>query len=419
MSEERGRLRPGHRLAAGRRVPARRHRRRRRSGRGQHLRVHRGSPPGVHRHHPGLERQPTFRRRARGHRLHGRALRRRTGRSASRGRPGGRLRRPHRLRPARLGPCHHRRPPRVRVGGARLRPAQHAPPRTHRAVGLHQGGRGLRPGLWVLRHPVVPGQATVTGPLGARRRGPPPRRRRRARDRARRPGSRQLRPRPGRGQQADRAPRRRDGEHRRPGPPAVPVPLRAHRRADRRHLPHRRAVLRPVAAARVPAADPPDAALGRRVALPRTDTDDQAAATRRRVPLELHRRLPRRDRGRPRRPPRLRRGGRARLVRLLLLLRGGGNPRRRPRRRGARCARHRPPPRTAGHAGRHHRRPARPTRGTHGVRAGRRAGHRSIAPGSTRDRRCRPHPGHLRGRHLRRRGGPLRRGSRRARRGSR
>ena len=42
--------------------------------------------------------------------------------------------------------------------------------------------------------------------------------------------------------------------------------------------------------------------------------------SRGRLPLELHRRVPGRDRGRPRRAPRLRDGGAGRLVRLLRLL---------------------------------------------------------------------------------------------------
>ncbi len=67
---------------------------------------------------------------------------------------------------------------------------------------------------------------------------------------------------------------------------------------------------------------------------------------RRRVPLQLHRRLPGRDRGRPRPAAALRRGGPARLVRLLRLLAGGGTyaagldgaVARRPGRRAARRA---------------------------------------------------------------------------------
>ena len=61
-----------------------------------------------------------------------------------------------------------------------------------------------------------------------------------------------------------------------------------------------------------------------------------AARARGRLPVELHRRLPGRDRGRPRPAAALRRGGPARLVRLLRLLARGRHLRRRPRRRGRR-----------------------------------------------------------------------------------
>ena len=57
---------------------------------------------------------------------------------------------------------------------------------------------------------------------------------------------------------------------------------------------------------------------------------------RRHLPLLLHPRLPRRDRGRPRPAARVPRGGAARLGRLLHLLARGGHPRRRPARPGAR-----------------------------------------------------------------------------------
>ena len=60
------------------------------------------------------------------------------------------------------------------------------------------------------------------------------------------------------------------------------------------------------------------------------------ARTRRRLPLQLHRGLSGRDRGRPRPAAVVRRRGPARLVRLLRLLQGGRDLRRRPGRRGAR-----------------------------------------------------------------------------------
>ena len=58
------------------------------------------------------------------------------------------------------------RKPRL-AGAARLRPAQPAPAAGRGPVGLRQGGRGVRPELRVLRHPVVPGQAAVA-PDGVR-----------------------------------------------------------------------------------------------------------------------------------------------------------------------------------------------------------------------------------------------------------
>ena len=81
------------------------------------------------------------------------------------------------------------------------------------------------------------------------------------------------------------------------------------------------------------------------------------AGARRRVPVQLHRRLPGRDRGRPRPAARLRRRRPARLVRVLRLLAGGRHLRRRPRRRGAASARGRAAGRAARAPGRHHRGP--------------------------------------------------------------
>ena len=89
-------------------------------------------------------------------------------------------------------------------------------------------------------------------------------------DRAGRPGPRQLRQGPAR--------RTRRRLHRSPGaggqrhgavdPPAVPVPERPHRRADRRHLDTGVPVLRPLAAARQQAVAAPHAPVGRRRAVP-------------------------------------------------------------------------------------------------------------------------------------------------------
>ena len=120
----------------------------------------------------------------------------------------------------------------------------------------------------VLRHPVVPGPqrsrdvASILAEVDAARG---------ARDRARRPGPGVATARTG---PASSAPARscrscrRSRASRRLDPAAVPLPDRPHRRADRRDLRHRRAVLRPVAAARQQAAAAPHAALGRRRPVP-------------------------------------------------------------------------------------------------------------------------------------------------------
>ena len=107
----------------------------------------------------------------------------------------------------------------------RVRPPGAAPPGGPRPVGLREGGRGLRPHLRLLRHPVVPGQAALTfdrrdpgrGRRAARHRrrraGPP-------RDRPRGPGPRLLRPRPLRARPADPH-RQRPVAHRRAHPRRV------------------------------------------------------------------------------------------------------------------------------------------------------------------------------------------------------
>ena len=71
----------------------------------QHVRVHRGGPPGVDRHDPRARRAAPRRCPTGRDRLHGRALRRRAGRGAARGRPGRRVRRARARRSsATLGP---------------------------------------------------------------------------------------------------------------------------------------------------------------------------------------------------------------------------------------------------------------------------------------------------------------------------
>ena len=64
--------------------------------------------------------------------------------------------------------------------GARLRPAEPAPAPRHGPVGVREGGRGVRPQLRLLRHPVVPRQAAVAHGRVDPRRGGPARRGRRA-----------------------------------------------------------------------------------------------------------------------------------------------------------------------------------------------------------------------------------------------
>ena len=85
LPEERSRLRQGRRVASlADGLVACRRRRRGRSRRGEHLRLHRGRTPGVDRHRPGaLADIREAGRAARGHGLHGRALRRRARRRRS------------------------------------------------------------------------------------------------------------------------------------------------------------------------------------------------------------------------------------------------------------------------------------------------------------------------------------------------
>ena len=132
-------------------------------------------------------------------------------------------------------------------------------------MGLREGGRGLRPHVRVLRHPVVPGQAAV------------PRRRSRSSPRSTRLEVAEIVL-----VAQDLASYGRDVGRKgaivplveavaarvRPGAAALPVPVRARRPAGRHHLRHRRPLLRPVAAARVQAAAAAHAALGRRRPVP-------------------------------------------------------------------------------------------------------------------------------------------------------
>ena len=155
----------------------------------------------------------------------------------------------------------------------RARPARAAPPRAERAVGVPEGGRGLRPRLRVLRHPVVPRQAALPHARVDRGRGPQPGRGRRRRARARRAGPRLVRARRRRARFARAAaPPARHARGRRPRarPPPLPLPERGARPARVHHAraADGRALLRPLAAARRRAAAAAHEAMGERRPLP-------------------------------------------------------------------------------------------------------------------------------------------------------
>ena len=136
-----------------------------RSGGGQHLRLRGGGPGRVDRDGAGPGRRPASRGPAGRHRLPGRAPRRGTGRRPARGRRRRRLRRRGFDLRGRPAPATQGRAP---------RPPGAAPAGAVGALGLRQGGRGLRPDLRLLRHPVVPGEAALTPARGHRSRGPRP-----------------------------------------------------------------------------------------------------------------------------------------------------------------------------------------------------------------------------------------------------
>ena len=161
------------------------------------------------------------------------------------------------------------RKPTVAPAAAQLRPAEPAPPAGRRAVGLREGGRGLRQGVRLLRHPELPWPAALAVDRPDPHRGRRAGRRRRAGDRAGRPGPRQLRPRPGGGHQVDRPAGRGGVGAGAVGAAPLPLPVRPHAAARRRGARHRRAVLRPVAPARVGPAGASHAPMGRRRPLPR------------------------------------------------------------------------------------------------------------------------------------------------------
>ena len=244
-------------------------------------------------------------------------------RRAARGRRGGRVRR-----------AGHPRPQARRRAAPQLRPAEPAPPAGRGAVGLREGRRGLRQGLRVLRHPELPRPAaladdradprtrsTSSSPAGPRR------------------SCSSRRTSPATGATRASAPRtscplvEAVASARRLGAAALPVPVRAHRPAGRRDPRHRRAVLRPLAAARVAPAAAAHAPVGRRRAVPATASTTSAA---RRPTPRSGRTSSSATPARPRPTTTscsLRRRRPARLVRLLRLLAGGRHLRRRPRRR--------------------------------------------------------------------------------------
>ncbi len=203
-------------------------------------------------------------------------------------------------------------------------------PAPGRAVGLREGGRGLRPDVRLLCHPILPGKAAVEDAGVDPGRGPQSRGRRSAGDRAGGPGPRLLRARRRltRGADAAAALARRVGG-RRAGPGAAPLPLSVTgpRSVGGGHPRPRDAgaVLRPVAPARLGAAAQEDAPVGERRAVPGHDRRHPAPGARRRLPVLVHRRVPRRDRGRPRGAARVPRGGRARLGRAVPVLARGGH----------------------------------------------------------------------------------------------
>ena len=245
-----------------------------------------------------LADRPPARGPAGGDRLHGRALRRRAGRrpcprstwwpafGQALPRRRRRHRRPVRLRPARRAatgaPARRRR---------LVRPARAAPPGARRPVGLREGGRGLRPVCGFCAIPSFRGTQRsrpaddVLGEVGALAAGGG----RAARGAARSCWWPRTWP-PSAGTGPGRGVRRRPGglqpivgltravQRAGPAHPApLPLPLGADRRAGRRRARHRRALLRPLAPARLAPAAGPHAAVGGRRAVPRRIGEIRAA----------------------------------------------------------------------------------------------------------------------------------------------
>ncbi len=348
-------------VLAGRRPRSRRVARSGRSGRGQYLCLHRGCPAGVDRHHPRAHASA----RRTGSRLVV------TGCLAERyrdelaealpevdlvapfgvsltdrfDRPGRRLDRRH----VGSSPSSDREA----VAGTtppRLRPPQPAPTRLRPPLGLREGGGGLRPALRVLRDPVVPGSpAFAYGRLDPGR----GRRPRRSRANALREVVLVAQDLASFGLDRSAGPTYRDPDApfrggRRPivdfvtevsqagaaGPASStsirrPSTTRSSRRCSEPACPtstSRCSTCRGLAQA--------DAQMGRGRAVPRPDPLHSSGRARRRVPLVVHRRLPRRDRVRPRPAARVDCRGRSRLGGRVPVQPRGGDFRRRAGRAG-------------------------------------------------------------------------------------
>ena len=204
LSQEPGRLRQAGRPAGRRRPDRRRRGRSGRPGGGQHLCLHRRGPPGVDRHRPGPQPGPGPGAQVV---LTG-CLAERYGQELAEALPEvdlvagfGQSLAAVGVRPARAAPVEAATgravavsistKPAVGPTRAGLRPARAAPPAGGGAVGLPQGGRGVRPGLRVLRHPQLPGSSAEPPARRAGRRG---RATGRPRDRPGGPGPGLLRP---------------------------------------------------------------------------------------------------------------------------------------------------------------------------------------------------------------------------------
>ena len=304
----------------------------------EHLRVHRGGPRGVDRDDPRAGAAPARGRPPRRHRLPGRALRRRAraaipevdlvagvrraGRRCTTTRPV--------VRTGDQAPSDGERRPEPRPAGAAAAAGEAPWAYVKVAEGCDRRAGSARSRASVASS--ARGRSSVDPRRG---RGP-----RCARDRARRSGPRLLRPRTsatcaerdlGRARRAGRAARWcRRVRLLYLYPSSLTDELVEAIARDRACRTSTSRCSTP------PARCCADAALRERRALPRAHRADPRARAGRRVPVLVHPRLPRRDRGGPRRAARVPRGSGARLGRVLRVLRGGGDAGRRSRRAGRR-----------------------------------------------------------------------------------